>query len=211
MTQPKIKSMTVEIFDVKSNVRQLRALAGKPDVKPIYDHADALGFTPLEGAANLQGFRRTYVPEKPVVSGQQKLQKLEVSYQIQELRRRGSKDKAAVVITSFKGVGVKEAVEIDARLVIAPEGDVAKTTEFKLNTTKTKVVPTKSWWTRFKGCIKSKCTSVCVSALVSCPFTSWAAYLGCLAAKCGGCSAKCVGCASCKCRWWCKWAVGCCD
>jgi len=209
MPQPLIKNMTVEIFDPELVRRQVSALATKPEVKPILDKATELGFSPLTGAKNLQGFRRTYTSATPVVNGSQKISKLEVSYQIQELKKSGSKDKAVVIITTFEGVGLKDANEIDSRLLIATDGDLKKTQEFKLGSTG-KAVLTKSWWTRFKACIKGSCSSVCLSALVSCPFSSWAAYLGCLAIKCGGCSAKCVGCASCRCRWWCKWAVSCC-
>lgn len=206
-----IKNMTVEIFDNQSVIKQLSVLTKKPGIKLVYAHAMQLGFTPLEGAKNLQGFKRTYIAREPVVSGNQKVQKLEISYQVQELQQRGSKDKAAIIITSLKGVGIPDGVENDARLLVAPGGDITKVDEFKVDPKTKKVVLTHSWWTRFKACITGKCTSACLQALVSCPPSSWAAYLGCLAIKCGGCSAKCVGCATCRCRWWCKWAVSCCN
>lgn len=205
-----IKNMTVEIFDNASVAKQLATLTRKREVKPVYEHAALLGFSALEGRENLQGFKRTYNARDLVKEGNQSVQKLELSYQVQELQKRGSKDKAAIIITTMRGVGVEEGVDNDARLLIAPGGDINKTEEFKVDKETNKIVPTNSWWTRFKACIQGKCTNECLKALVSCPTTSWAAYLGCLALKCGGCSAKCVGCATCKCRWWCKWAVSCC-
>ena len=210
MAEDLIKNMTVEVFDNESVARQLSILTKKAEVKPMYAHASQLGYTPLEGPKNLQGFKRTYNAREAVVSGKQQVQKLEISYQVQELQKRGSKDKAAIIITTLKGVGIPEGIENDARLLVAPGGDINKVEEFKVERKTNKIVLTHSWWTRFKACITGKCSSVCLQALVTCPTASWAAYLGCLALKCGGCSAKCVGCASCKCRWWCKWAVSCC-
>jgi len=205
-----IKNMTVEVFDNKSVATQLNTLKKKADVMPIYAHATQMGFTVLEGAKNLQGFKRTYNAREPVASGTQKVQKLEVSYQVQELKKSGSKDKAAIIITTMKGVGIPEGIENDARLLIIPGGDINKVEEFKVERKTNTIVLTHSWWTRFKACLTGKCSSACLQALVTCPPASLVAYLGCLAVKCGGCSAKCVGCATCKCRWWCKWAVSCC-
>jgi hypothetical protein len=72
------------------------------------------------------------------------------------------------------------------------------------------VIEAESWWSAFKACLHGRCGSTCLSALVSCSGT-WAAYFWCLVAKCGGCVVKCAACSTCDCRWWCKWAVGCCD
>jgi len=72
------------------------------------------------------------------------------------------------------------------------------------------VIEAESWWSAFRTCLTHRCGSACLSALVTCSGT-WAAYFWCLVAKCGGCVVKCAGCSTCDCRWWCKWAVGCCD
>jgi hypothetical protein len=209
MPQVQIKSMTVEIFDSRRVFAELATLASKREVKTIYAFAADQGFTPLTAAKNVQGFRRTYVPDTPVIFRGESLKKLEYSYQIQEMRKSSSQDMGVVIITTFNG-NVADSKETDVRFLIAPGGDIDKAKEVMFDPAKNKVVPTKSLWTRFRKCLGGKCASVCTGAVASCPKVSWAAFLGCLALACGGCSAKCFGCASCNCRWWCKWAVGCC-
>jgi len=72
------------------------------------------------------------------------------------------------------------------------------------------IIEAESWWSGFVGCLRSRCASSCLSSLHSCS-GYWAAYFWCLVAKCGGCVLKCAACSTCDCRWWCRWAVGCCD
>lgn len=67
------------------------------------------------------------------------------------------------------------------------------------------------WWCCFKERVKEKCPSTCISALTTCPTTSWPIYIACVIARCGGCVTKAMLCCSCDCRWWCKWGVGCCN
>ncbi|WP_331739205.1 hypothetical protein OG440_40670 (plasmid) [Streptomyces sp. NBC_00637] len=67
------------------------------------------------------------------------------------------------------------------------------------------------WWDALTGCLGRDCGGVCLSAALSCPKVNWAAFLLCLAGRCGVCVVKCAACATCDCTWWCKWAAGCCD
>ncbi|MEU8435413.1 hypothetical protein AB0F18_21345 [Streptomyces sp. NPDC029216] len=67
------------------------------------------------------------------------------------------------------------------------------------------------WWDALTGCLGRDCGGVCLSAALTCPKVNWAAFLICLAGRCGVCVLKCAACATCDCSWWCKWAAGCCD
>jgi len=204
-----IKNMTVEIFDHTQVGKQLTVLTKKQGVKPVYQYAAQEGFKPLKGAKNMQGFKRTYNAAKPIKRGKEKVQRLEYSFHVQELQKRGSKDKAAIIVTHLRGVGLKGADVAEARLLVAPGGKIAKAREYKYDLKKKKVAATRSWWTRCKACLKKNCIATCVTSLVTCSGT-WVAYLACVGAICGGCFTRCSACASCKCRWWCKWAAGCC-
>jgi hypothetical protein len=205
-----IKSMIVEVFDAVALTKQVKALGVKPGVKAVLAAATSRGFVPSTDAQQIQGFKRTYKPDVPITENGVSVSKLEYTYLVQELVKRGSGDKAAMVVTTLATPGSGMGVEVDVRFLIAPGGDVTKATEMRYdNATKT-VVPTNSWWTRFVACLKGKCGGKCLKALTTCKFTSWVSYLACLALQCGGCSAKCVACATCKGRWWCRWAVGTC-
>ena len=205
-----IKSMTVELFDGTAVLSKMTALASKREVKAVLELARSQGFTPSTKAGDVQGFKRSYKPDGVISDGGLTVNKLDHTYMVQELKKSGSSDKAAIVVTTLSAPGAFAGTEIDVRFLMAPNGDVQKTTEMRFDRTTGKVVPTNSWWTRFKSCISGKCASTCVASLGTCAFASWAGYLQCVAIACGGCSAKCIVCASCNCRWWCKWATGCC-
>jgi hypothetical protein len=66
-----------------------------------------------------------------------------------------------------------------------------------------------TFWQRLVRCLRG-CGGACITAIATCPKNSWAAFLGCIAVRCGVCAIKCPPCAACDCRWWCKWAAGCC-
>lgn len=91
----------------------------------------------------------------------------------------------------------------------APNGDIGRMIERKVDEGGALVV-VDGWWDRFRGCLGG-CGGVCLAALGGCAGAgALPAILGCLAIRCGGCAAKCAACATCDCRWWCKWAAGCC-
>jgi len=118
----------------------------------------------------------------------------------------GSKDQAAVATVKVRAGDKSETYQF---LLVAPGGNFEKAQEYMIGPNNT-VIEAHSWWTRFRRCVTSKCGTVCLGATVSCSGT-WAAYLLCLVAVCGSCVLRCVACASCNCRWWCRWAVGCCE
>jgi hypothetical protein len=105
--------------------------------------------------------------------------------------------------------------------LVAPCGDFSKPIEYQAvatsirdpatgaMSTQLEMVETDSWGSCMLQELK-KCASPCVNALVTCPKSSWTAYLGCLAVRCGGCFVAKAACCTCNCKWWCKWAVGCC-
>lgn len=207
-----IKSMTVEVFDGTTAMAKSAALASRKEVKTVLAHARSSGFTPSTKSSDFQGFKRSYKPDGVVSEGEQTVTRLDHTYQVQELKKAGSKDFAAVVISTFNAVGVSGGTQTDVRYLFAPGGDITKTTEMKFDHATGKVVSTNSWFSRLKACVGSKCSAPCKDALTSCLASGGiAGYLICFARKCGGCSAKCVACASCNCRWWCKWAAGCCQ
>ena len=205
-----IKSMTVEVFDGATVLAKMKTFAPKREVKAVFDVAKAQGFVPSNKPADVQGFKRTYKPEGSISEGGLTVTKLDFTYTVQELRKAGSNDKAAIVVTTLAAPGVFGGTDIDVRLLVAPNGDVEKAAEMRFDKVSGTVVQTNSWWTRFKKCITGKCGSTCKASLGTCAFAGWAAYLQCVAIACGGCSAKCVACASCNGRFWCRWAVGTC-
>ncbi len=206
-----IKSMSVEILDGASVARRVKTLSRDAGVKSAIALAKIEGFTLSTKASDAAGFKRTYTPSAPVKEGAVTVTKLAYEYNVHELKRAGSNDLAAVVITRLTPIGAESEAEIDVRYLIAPGGDITKTREMKFDRAAGKMVATNSWWTRLKDCIKGKCSGPCKDALTGCLGSGGiASYLACLAVKCGGCSAKCVACATCRCRWWCKWATGCC-
>lgn len=205
-----IKKMTVEMFDGTTALTKIETLSTRAEVKTVLKLAQTRGFTPAGKVADVQGFKRTYTSDKVIAEGGEQVTKLDYSFFAQNLVKAGSTDIAAMVVTTLNAPGVTKKPEIDVRFLVAPGGDVTKTVEMRYDAVTKGVISTNSWWTRLKACIKGSCSSVCAAALGTCTLASWAGYLQCLAIACGGCSAKCVACATCKCRWWCKWATGCC-
>ena len=102
--------------------------------------------------------------------------------------------------------------------LLAPKGDFSKSSEWKvvdpatLDVLNLSVSPAFSWWSCVWSYLRNKCAGICAAAAVHCVATSatWPAYLACVAGPCGGCLTKALVCCTCNCRWWCKWACGCC-
>lgn len=67
------------------------------------------------------------------------------------------------------------------------------------------------FWDTLLACLGRDCGGDCLSAALSCPKPNWAAFLTCLAGRCGVCVVKCGACATCGCSVWCSPAVGCCE
>ncbi len=209
-----VKTLALEIFDGETAFRKVKALNARREVKAVLSHAAKQGFTPSTSPKDVQGFKRTYTPEGKVEKDGVVVTRLDISYHVQELKKVGSKDTAAMVVLTSKANGAEGQFATDVRFLVAPGGNIEKIVEMKFDPSTARVVPTNSWFTRLKNCIRGKCGSACKDALTGCLGAGAGgivAYLGCLAVKCGGCSARCVACATCNCRFWCRWATGCCE
>lgn len=178
--------------------RQFSRLSRDPGVQALIADLDAKDFKPVARGPNaFFGLTKAYK------SSDGKTATFGLS--LQSYSKAGSGDEAAVaVITITSG---KESDTYRFSLV-APKGDFRNAVERRVDARNT-VRLANSWWSRCKACLKKKCIAVCLGALVTCSGT-WAAYLACVAAACGGCFVACAACAACNCRWWCKWAAGCC-
>lgn len=174
-----------------------KTLAKDTGLRALRDKAITDGFTPHTGSKANWGMKSSWTTSAG--------ETLTYEWHIMALRR--GKDEAAVCTESL--VSSRREKEVYHSLLTAPNGNFTKASEHYA-TKSASIRLAHSKWTRFKACVKkSSCGSVCVAALTTCS-GSWAAYLGCVAIACGGCMGKCAACALCNCRWWCKWAVGCC-
>ncbi|MBI4716518.1 MAG: hypothetical protein HY763_01825 [Planctomycetes bacterium] len=132
--------------------------------------------------------------------------KVTVECVMQSYRKTGSRDAAAVGTVTVKADQETETYRFS---LVAPDGDFDRMVEHTVDKNN-KVRPAHSWFSCIKNCFKKKCVGACLTALTTCSGTV-AAYFWCVVARCGGCGLGCLGCCACDCRWWCKWAIGCCD
>jgi hypothetical protein len=210
MAVPRIMFEQTEVLDSVSVAAALKARlerAGSP-AQMLSQEAARRGYRSRTGAKAELGIRQKYRADTMVkppkgVSGPA-IQEVEFELLVRSFARAGSKDEAAVATVTITAGANRDTYEM---LLEAPGGNFSKGRESIV--VGGQVIPAKSWWTATKSCLRNKCASVCVGALVTCGGT-WAAYLGCVAAACGGCWVRCAACASCNCHWWCKWAAGCC-
>jgi hypothetical protein len=198
-----IKTEVLKSNTLVPEFARLRAVDA--EVIAANDFLVSKGFSAQTGAANVFGQRETYRTTS-------KGQKMDETYtlRVQDYAKPGSKDAAAIAQVEVVAGGRSEVYSFS---LIAPEGNFEMAEEYQVGETGGIMSVTKanSWWTCVKQQIKERnCGSVCLSSLTSCPTSSWVAYLGCVAAKCGGCFVKASACCACNCKWWCKWAVGCC-
>lgn len=177
--------------------RHLARHTKDPGVQALVMDLGKQGFQPLKtGNKAFFGTQKSYKASDGTTA--------QFSLNIQSYRKAGSKDEAALGVATFTSGKEKETYRFT---LVAPNGNFNKARERKVDA-RNAVRAANSWWTAFRGCARG-CGTPCAAALVSCSGT-WTAYLWCLAATCGGCVLRCVGCASCNCRWWCRWAAGCC-
>ena len=131
----------------------------------------------------------------------------ELKFQFYAPALRSRTDQAAICTASLTAGG-PYALDYDFSLT-SPGGNFMAVQEQTI--TEGRIVAVDGWWDRLLGCLQRDCGSVCIGATISCPKVNWAAFLVCLAGRCGGCVIKCAACATCDCSWWCKWAAGCCE
>lgn len=200
MPQPLyIKATTLDYFKATDAVKALAKLtAADQGLQALRHRCVADGFKPHTGTASGWGTKATWTQsDNKVVS---------FEFSLHAYRAAASKDQAAIFVASMNGPG--GARESYRGYLIAPKGDYAKSKEFYLSPAN-KILAANSWFTRLKKCIKSRCGgSTCISSFGTCN-GGWADYLACVALACG-CYVACAGCASCNCKGWCKWVVGCC-
>lgn len=175
-----------------------------PNVRVLFAEAAKRGFA--VAPKKVFGFRQTLKPIQPTRRGAVTVKQVVFEMNVQEFSApRGSKDALAIVTVII--TGGRDLEESYEMLLEAPGGNISLSREYMV--ADGKVVLARSWWSKVKACLKRECIATCVGALITCSGT-WIAYLGCVALACGACFTKCAACASCKCRWWCKWGVGCC-
>lgn len=179
--------------------KSFETVAKKPGMKALSEQLVGQGFKPEKTAGKNAFFGAT----ETVKSDDGKTATFDIK--VQSYSKAGSKDKAAVVIVTAKSGQNSETYQFS---LMAPGGDFEKAAEFTVDKNN-KVKKANSWYTRWKACLRDRCATACLGALVTCTGT-WAAYFWCVVARCGGCVLRCSACASCNCSFWCKWAVGCC-
>lgn len=188
--------------------RRLAQPAGFSALRRLDEETRARGYQPATGPGAEFGLRqrmRSRVPINPPPGEQgAPVQEMQFEFTIRALERGDSEDQAA--IANVRMTAGENTEEYDL-LIEARGGNFAQAREFRVENDR--VVPVNSWWTAARGCVLSTCSTVCIGSLVTCSGT-FAAYLLCVAAACGGCWVRCAACATCNCRWWCRWAAGCC-
>jgi hypothetical protein len=188
--------------------RRLAQPPGFVALRRLDEEARARGYRPVTGPGAEFGLRqriRSRVPVHPPAGETgAPLQELQFELSIRALEKGDSEDQAAIATATITAGQYTEELDL---MLEARGGNFARAREFKVENDR--LVPANSWWTAARSCVLSGCSSVCVGSLISCSGT-WAAYLLCVAAACGGCWVRCTACATCNCRWWCRWATGCC-
>lgn len=194
-----LASFTTKLLELSSVEAKLTTLYRQASVRALQARVLAEGFKPVtEGEKAFFGHANTYK------SNDGKTATFEII--VHSYMKAGSKDQAAIASVKIKAGDKSDTYHF---LLIAPNGDFEKVQEFTLGQNDA-VVPANSYWDRFRACLADKCGSACLSAIPTCSGT-WTAFLWCLIRKCGTCVLRCTACAACDCRWWCKWAAGCCD
>lgn len=216
-SDPQVKESTFAIHDSQAAADEWRRIAGYESVldemiSALPSRLRLAKGTPLNEGATV-GFSSTTTLDGPLhppagVATRESVEKLNNSFFSRTFVGPAGEQMAAcatvieVPDTSYKTV--------DAFVLEARDGDLLNAKE--LAVTSANVLEERDgWWDALTGCLGRDCGGVCLSAALSCPKVNWAAFLICLAGRCGVCVVKCAACATCNCTWWCKWAAGCCD
>ncbi len=209
-TRPSVAAETTEYLDPAATKAALGAhMRARPSLEALANEAARLGYRPREEDEQFFGYRHSFRAARPVrppagATAAEPVEAVEVEVLLQSHSKPDSTDQAAIVTLSIKGGGNSESYDL---LLEAPGGSFHNYREFTASGVT--VQEAESWWSAFVSCLDSNCWWPCLSALWQCTGT-WAAYLACLAARCGGCVGRCLTCATCNCGWWCSWASGCC-
>jgi hypothetical protein len=200
-----------EILDAQAAAKGLEKRLKDPKgrLKRLEEEATRRGYRKIAGPRAEFGLRQKFKANRPIrpPRGEQgaAVQELEFEFSLRALEIPDSEDQAAIASVTITAGKNTEEYEM---LLESVGNDFEEIREFMIENDQ--VVAANSWWTAARSCVIGKCGSVCIGSLVACSGT-WAAYLICVAAACGGCWLKCSACATCNCRWWCRWATGCCS
>lgn len=210
MQKLKIASRQEEFLDSKDVIKRLKSKKQvNRNLKFLEKYAQGLGYLASDKSDDVFGIRskvRSKVPIRESRLGRETVNEVTFELEVQNFKKSRSRDKLALATMTITAGNHSETYDT---LLLAPAGNLLKPREYIYNEKKGKVELTHSWWSRFTSCLGKRCISSCLNSLISCSGT-WAAYLGCVAAYCGGCFVICTACASCRCRWWCRWATRCC-
>lgn len=189
----------------------IKLLQTNDEVRTLAEHLNSKGFVAQHNPKNLYGVLEKY---KDGISKRQ----VRFKFQFQDYSKPDSKDLIALCTFSvctgniFTACSKREA-ETYSFYLIAPNGDYEQMQEYTIDSN-LNVIKANSWWSCTKRRVSKKCPGDCLSAFITCipsGITSIAGYLGCVVSKCAGCLIKAGACCACDCKWYCKWATGCCD
>lgn len=216
MAEVMIEYELTEILDESNFGETLGNMMAKGPLQMLYDEATRRGYR-YESAQAEQGGQRTptQLGLRQVSRAREQVQpdsddrgssvqETRFELYIRALEKPDSRDQAALINVSIQAGENTEEYNL---LLEAPGGYFLDTREFMVENDR--VVPAFSWWSAFKNCLTSRCGTSCLGALVACSGTT-AGYVACVIAACAGCGVKCAACATCNCKWWCRWAPGCC-
>lgn len=173
------------------------------EVSALAAHLKTKGFRPQKEKKNFWGVKTTHEDgDKKAI----------VSVYIQDYTKPKSKDGGCV---GQVAIAVGDRSDIYSFSLIAPEGDVKRPKEYRVDKA-LKVLEADSFWDCVWAEAGKHAPTVLGGALVPCalsaqvggPF-SWAVFLSCMALALGGVFFWAVACCDCNCRWYCSW-LGCC-
>ncbi|WP_432141037.1 hypothetical protein [Streptomyces sp. bgisy084] len=214
---PAVKESSFEVHNPQSAAQEWQRLAGSE-----YAMNQVISALPsrlrLPKGASLNegatvGFTSTTTLSGPLhppeeVTAREAVEKVKNTFMARTFTgQNGEQVAACATITEAPGTSYKT---VDVFVLEAADGDLLHANELVVASTGA-MEERDGWWDRVVSCLGRDCGGVCLSAAVSCPKVNWAAFLICLAGRCGVCVIKCGACATCDCSWWCKWAAGCCE
>lgn len=196
--EPEVQILREEKIAPVAVASQIKELATSREGQALNSLLRQNGFSAKTGKENYFGWEVEYRGKDQ--------KSLKSKLILQDYGKPGSKDIAALASVSLTSGDQTSTYQF---ALIAPNGEVEKPQEYRVNEN-FKVEPAHSLWSCFVNRVRLQCVGVCISALTTCPTSSWAAYLGCIAGRCGGCAAKALACCACNSKWWCRGVVGSC-
>ncbi|MFF9158403.1 hypothetical protein ACF1AB_39965 [Streptomyces sp. NPDC014846] len=216
-SNPAVKESTFEIHNHQAAADEWRRLAGHESsldrlISALPSRLRLAKGAPLPEGETV-GFTSTTTLSSPMdppegVTTREQVEKVNNSFFARTFTgENGEQMAACATVIEVPGTSYKQ---VDAFVLEAHNGDLLDAKEL-VPTSSSVLEERDGWWDALTGCLGRDCGGVCLSAAMSCPKVNWAAFLICLAGRCGVCVVKCAACATCNCSWWCKWAAGCCD